>query len=313
MKHLGYIGDAPHHQGSPVLAALEELKSTGEYSLCSVADIHDVDSIVRRAWAVLNLADVVIAHFGKGGANLCYEIGLAHGLGKPVVLVADEGSSVPADLADQRVIMLEKGTFSRENLAWRLREVIEHIGQTQNSQVDYWGPRSLSRQDHWRRTVGGYTFRALFANSPSVLNAQFKRWFVELASHVPGWDVVESPVREKYNAGFDVVIWNNRDDHELAALGNPIAVEAKSTRSFNSSSMQTLALRAEGAGLRAIILVTSGSNDAASQRRVRRELAQHDILLVTLDKQDFLEVANPEMLLEAVRLRTREALYGSGA
>jgi len=312
LRHIGFISDSPGERTDAVRQALEELEASGDFSLNSAFDIHGIDSIARRVWAALNLSDVVVAHVGKCGPNVLYEIGLAHGLGKPVVIVSDDPLGLPADLADQRVIQLERGSYSQENFVFRLRQAIEHVERKRADQSDYWGPRSRTDNATRDGSTAPKTFRALFTEVPNVRHAQFARWFRDMACLIPGWELIEPAGRLKADEGFDFVVWNNRSDHSLAALGNPVAVEAKSTRSFNSSSLKSLAGRVENAGLRAVLLVTSGTNDPASYRRVAGMLEEHNVLMVALDKSDFLTIGSPDGLLEAIRARTSKALYGVG-
>ncbi len=67
-------------------------------------DFFSVNSIMEDIWSGINAAKVVIADCTGRNPNVFYEIGLAHTLGKPVVLIAQSNEDVPFDLKAIRYI-----------------------------------------------------------------------------------------------------------------------------------------------------------------------------------------------------------------
>ena len=61
-------------------------------------------SIVNDIWSSILMSKVVIADCTQRNPNVFYEIGLAHAIGKPVVLIAQEDIDVPFDLSHLRYI-----------------------------------------------------------------------------------------------------------------------------------------------------------------------------------------------------------------
>lgn len=59
-------------------------------------------------WKMIQEAKVLVAELTEKNANVFYELGLAHALGKPVVLIADNLGDVPFDLQSLRVIIYNK-------------------------------------------------------------------------------------------------------------------------------------------------------------------------------------------------------------
>ena len=57
-----------------------------------------------QIWAGINGAKVLVAELTSRNANVFYELGLAHALEKPVVLVSSNEDDVPFDLQHIRVI-----------------------------------------------------------------------------------------------------------------------------------------------------------------------------------------------------------------
>jgi hypothetical protein len=68
------------------------------------AEIFGTGKIIDQIWRGLNNAKVLIAELTTRNVNVFYELGLAHALQKPVVLVAANEPDVPFDLKHIRVI-----------------------------------------------------------------------------------------------------------------------------------------------------------------------------------------------------------------
>jgi len=68
------------------------------------ADIFGTGKIMDQVWRGINAAKVLVAELTKRNPNVFYELGLAHALKKPVVLVSSNEDDVPFDLQHIRVI-----------------------------------------------------------------------------------------------------------------------------------------------------------------------------------------------------------------
>jgi len=64
--------------------------------------------IMADVWRMIQDARVLVADLTEKNANVFYELGLAHAIGKPVVLIADNIGDVPFDLQPLRVILYDK-------------------------------------------------------------------------------------------------------------------------------------------------------------------------------------------------------------
>ncbi len=67
-------------------------------------DIFTTGKIIDQIWLGINAAKVLVAELTSRNANVFYELGLAHALKKPVVLVSANEKDVPFDLHHIRVI-----------------------------------------------------------------------------------------------------------------------------------------------------------------------------------------------------------------
>ncbi len=73
---------------------------------CLRADeMHGSTPIVGEIRVAIATAAIVVAELTGSNANVLYEIGLADGIGTPVLLIAQRIEDVPFDLRDRRVVL----------------------------------------------------------------------------------------------------------------------------------------------------------------------------------------------------------------
>jgi hypothetical protein len=208
MKRIGLITDYGKDAGSVRLALdLDELARTANFRLETIDDFRHVESVAQAVWSLINLVDVVVVYVTRESANLYYEIGLAHGFGKPVIIAVEDATSVPPDLMGQRILVISSQGLPIENLTFRLKEAIEETDRA-HSFVGYRGPR-----DEPAKFPQSYTheatpdFRSLFAYQGAARANRFEKWFADVARSIPGWEVIEAEKRIGKESGFDLVIW----------------------------------------------------------------------------------------------------------
>jgi hypothetical protein len=80
------------------------IEKAGLTSVRADAEIFGTGKIVDQVWRGINAAKVLVAELTKRNPNVFYELGLAHALKKPVVLVSSNEDDVPFDLQHIRVI-----------------------------------------------------------------------------------------------------------------------------------------------------------------------------------------------------------------
>lgn len=92
------IGGYFHHIYEPAI------KKAGLRPVRADADIFGTGKIIDQIWSGINSAKVLVAELTTRNPNVFYELGLAHALDKPVVLISSNGEDVPFDLKHIRVI-----------------------------------------------------------------------------------------------------------------------------------------------------------------------------------------------------------------
>jgi hypothetical protein len=79
------------------------IKKAGLKALRADNEVFGTGKIIDQIWSGINSARVLLAELTSRNANVFYELGLAHALGKPVVLVS-RTQDVPFDVSHVRVI-----------------------------------------------------------------------------------------------------------------------------------------------------------------------------------------------------------------
>lgn len=92
-------------------------------------DLFRPSTIVNDIWAYTKRAKLLIADLTGKNPNVFYELGLAHALTKPAILVAESMEDIPFDLRALRVILFDKnapnwGAILQEKIERALKEVL---------------------------------------------------------------------------------------------------------------------------------------------------------------------------------------------
>jgi hypothetical protein len=103
---------------------------------CKAAGVHPVrgddlftpTDILDDIWQALNGADFVIADITGRNPNVLYELGIAHALAKPVLILSRNAQDIPIDLSTRRVILYGQAECDwREELAHKVAKAIADL------------------------------------------------------------------------------------------------------------------------------------------------------------------------------------------
>jgi hypothetical protein len=84
-------------------------------------DIFGSNVVMDDVRAAIAMADLVIADLSGQNPNVFYEVGIAHTLGKPVLLLSQSIEDVPFDLRHRRVLPYEYTPIGCKRLVAKLR------------------------------------------------------------------------------------------------------------------------------------------------------------------------------------------------
>ncbi len=101
------------------------IKKAGLSAVRADTDIFGTGKIIDQIWAGINNAKVLVAELTGRNPNVLYELGLAHALRKPVVLISSNEEDVPFDVRHVRVIYYQMSDpFWGEKLIAKIAENI---------------------------------------------------------------------------------------------------------------------------------------------------------------------------------------------
>lgn len=94
-------------------------------SVARADDFFTATTVVSDIWNAICGARVIIADCTGRNPNVFYEIGLAHVVGKPVILITQSADDVPFDVGHFRYILYEYTPRGMKEFEERLKETIE--------------------------------------------------------------------------------------------------------------------------------------------------------------------------------------------
>jgi hypothetical protein len=125
-RRLCFILMSFREQLEPVHKAIREAVVLDNGLVCERADdIYSAGIVIDEIWIKLCEAQIVIADVTGRNANVLYEMGLAHAIGKEVVILAQATSDIPFDLQHRRVILYDPERL--DQLRIRLASTIERL------------------------------------------------------------------------------------------------------------------------------------------------------------------------------------------
>jgi hypothetical protein len=99
-------------------------------------EVYGVRPIIYDIWDGVKAATIVIADVTGRNANVLYELGIAHGVGKPVVMLTQSLDDVPFDLRHLRCIRYDtSGADWESHLKHELVETLQKVLECPNAQL----------------------------------------------------------------------------------------------------------------------------------------------------------------------------------
>jgi hypothetical protein len=92
-------------------------------------DFFSAREVIRDVWSGICNSDIIIADCTTKNANVFYELGLAHAIGKPVILITETSSDIPFDIGYIRYITYQYTPPGMKEFEARLAATIETIRQ----------------------------------------------------------------------------------------------------------------------------------------------------------------------------------------
>lgn len=94
---------------------------------CKRADESGGQIVAESIWTDINQAGLIVADLTNKNENVMYEIGIAHTVGKPVVLLSQDEIDPPFDIGHHRVHVYEDTSAGPEDLKGKLPGIIDDV------------------------------------------------------------------------------------------------------------------------------------------------------------------------------------------
>ncbi|QNP55532.1 TIR domain-containing protein [Tessaracoccus defluvii] len=88
--------------------------------------------VMEDIWSMILSAEVVVADITGRNANVFYELGLAHAIGKPVILLTQQTADIPFDLNRYRHVIYEDNADGYETLQKGLSGALGEVLRARN-------------------------------------------------------------------------------------------------------------------------------------------------------------------------------------
>lgn len=111
----------------PVYETLKTVSSGFSFDCLRADDIWENDSIIQDVVSLIERSMIVVADCSGRNPNVFYEIGIAHTLGKSVVLITQSDRDVPFDLRHLRYATYHNNEEGRAALAAKIKPRFEHL------------------------------------------------------------------------------------------------------------------------------------------------------------------------------------------
>lgn len=89
--------------------------------------LYDSTAITKQIYKDLNESDLVIANLTELNPNVMYELAIRFCIGKPVIIIAEEGTKLPFDVKDQRTFFYINDSQGTLDLRKKISQALSKI------------------------------------------------------------------------------------------------------------------------------------------------------------------------------------------
>lgn len=99
------------------------------FSIDRADEIFGTQPIIEDIWESINSAEVVLADVSGRNPNVMYEVGMAHTVGKPTLIMTQDIEDVPFDLKHHRCVIYSYTPRGCTELQERIKGTLRFLGQ----------------------------------------------------------------------------------------------------------------------------------------------------------------------------------------
>jgi hypothetical protein len=191
------------------------LPAVGAVGLTAIRadDINMPGPLLEHIRAAIRESRILVADISEGNANVHYEVGLAHSMGKHILLIGDRNSAPPSDVAGHKVLLYDSNDLDgvRSVLTLALQRLLEH-GRLDEA-------RSLIARGLYRAAIAvlavmvEHSLRRLLRGSSVSLQKTNRMSISSMARQLESAGVLSRDARQKLDALAGI---RNKAVHDLA-------------------------------------------------------------------------------------------------
>ena len=157
--------------------------------------------IIRDIWQYINQSKILIADITGLNSNVMYELGLAHAISKPVIIISDSIESVPFDLRFLRILLYD---VRDPNWSYLLKDkIIKSVKEIIDSPTDSILTAFLDIRPHIKETD---QISAELIELKQLILSQINLEPIEVKKKITSETLMEASehARKLYYAGWDI-------------------------------------------------------------------------------------------------------------
>jgi len=279
---------------NPVREALEMISSDLNIELYQADYFNIEERIVPQIIETIKKSDVVVADISNENPNIYYEVGIAHSMGKPVILVSQTNNFNRFSLLSYRFYNYDIDSKGIKNLSFRLEQILSDSNELNQL-------KPLSKKTHvldFEEFSNSNRLNEILNLSGVAKFYELEKWIYRLLKEIPGFDVQYNEQRS--GKEYDFIVWNSNDSEELKGLGNPIPIEVKASNYVENSLIHSLISKASSQGFKSFILITTANLTEGNQKLIRDLKAHSGIAILVIDRDDLKDISSSKDLIKAL-------------
>lgn len=279
---------------NPVREALEMISGRLNIEIYQADYFNIEEQIVPQIIETIKKADVVVADISNENPNIYYEVGIAHSMGKPVILVSQTNNFNRFSLLSYRFYNYDIDTKGIKNLSFRLEQILSDSNELNQL-------RPLLKKKHildFEEFSNSNRLNEILRLSGVAKFYELEKWIYSLLKEIPGFDVQYNEQRS--GKEYDFIVWNSNESEDLKGLGNPIPIEVKASNYVENNLIHSLISKASSQGFKSFILITTANLTEGNKKLIRDLKAHSGIAILVIDREDLKDIYSSKDLIKAL-------------
>ncbi len=279
---------------NPVREALDLISGRLNIEIFQADYFNVEEQIVPQIIETIKKSDVVVADISNENPNIYYEVGIAHSMGKPVILVSQTNNFNRFSLLSYRFYNYDIDPKGIKNLSFRLEQILND-----NDELNQLRP--LSKKKHildFEDFSNSNRLNEILSLAGVAKFYELEKWIFSLLKDIPGFDVQYNEQRS--GKEYDFIVWNSNESEDLKGLGNPIPIEVKASNYIENNLIHSLISKASSQGFKSFILITTANLTIGNKKLIRNLKAHSGIAILVIDRDDLKEISSSKDLIKAL-------------